>query len=188
MFDDHCCQITGGGTFVSPTGLSRGLVLKLDQQSHTASLVNQYLRSDGVDASYMGDMQPLANGNVLVGWGSVPSFSEYTASGKLLLDAKLPGPDLTYRAQLEPWVGLPLTSPTGAARQSNGHTTVYASWNGATEVASWRVLGAGQQAVASAARTGFETAIPVTASSAEFRLQALDRRGRVIGTSAAFHP
>src|SRR6202011_4333402 len=25
MFDDHCCQITGGGTYVSPTGRSRAL-------------------------------------------------------------------------------------------------------------------------------------------------------------------
>ncbi len=33
MFDDHCCQITGGGTYVSPTGPSRGLVIKLNPQS-----------------------------------------------------------------------------------------------------------------------------------------------------------
>ena len=31
MFDDHCCQLTGGGTSVKATGPSRGLVLKLDR-------------------------------------------------------------------------------------------------------------------------------------------------------------
>jgi hypothetical protein len=34
MFDDHCCQITGGGTYVDPAGASRGLELKLNQQAH----------------------------------------------------------------------------------------------------------------------------------------------------------
>ena len=37
MFDDHCCQITGGGTYVNPTSYSRGLVLKLDQSTHRNS-------------------------------------------------------------------------------------------------------------------------------------------------------
>ena len=42
MFDDHCCQLTGGGTSVPATGPSRGLVLELDQSTHTATLVAQY--------------------------------------------------------------------------------------------------------------------------------------------------
>src|ERR1700727_1169891 len=114
----------------------------------------------------MGDTQPLPNGNVFVGWGSEPSFSEFSRSGKLLLQGEFPGPDLSYRATVAQWVGLPLTSPLGAARQTGGDTTVYASWNGATRVASWRVL-AGPSAsrlavVATHARSGFETAIPIS--------------------------
>ena len=42
MFDDHCCQLTGGGTYVPATAYSRGLILKLDQQTHTATLAHQY--------------------------------------------------------------------------------------------------------------------------------------------------
>ena len=64
----------------------------------------------------MGDTQPLPNGNVFVGWGSEPYFSEYSRSGKLLLEGELPGPDLTYRATVGQWVGLPLSPPVGAAR------------------------------------------------------------------------
>ena len=80
----------------------------------------------------MGDVEPLPNGNVFVGWGSEPYFSEYSRSGRLLFEGELPGPDLTYRATLEQWEGLPLTPPAGAARTAGSATTVYASWNGAT--------------------------------------------------------
>jgi EmrB/QacA subfamily drug resistance transporter len=190
MFDDHCCQLTGGGTRVPPTGPSRGLVLKLNQSTHVATLAAQYTGGGQFESEYMGDTQPLANGNVFIGWGSEPYFSEYSASGKLLLEANFPGNDLSYRSMVEQWVGLPLSSPVGAARQTGGRTTVYASWNGATQVVSWRVLGgsgAKQMAVVtSTARSGFETTIPVAKSYASFEVQALDANGKVIGTSSAF--
>jgi hypothetical protein len=67
---------------------------------------------------------------------------------------------------------------------------VYASWNGATQVASWRVLAgssaSGLRAVANTSRSGFETAIPVPQSYTTFKVEALDANGRVIGTSALF--
>ena len=117
LFDDHCCQLTGGGTYVPPTGPSRGLVLKLDQQrAHGDARRPSTARGGDFDSDYMGDTQPLPNGNVFVGWGSEPYFSEYSRSGKLLFEGELPGPDLSYRATLEQWVGLPLSPPVGAAR------------------------------------------------------------------------
>jgi hypothetical protein len=190
MFDDHCCQLTGGGTSVPATGPSRGLVLKLDQQTHTATLLHQYTGNDEFESEYMGDTQPLSNGNTLVGWGSEPYFSEYGPSGKLLLEARFPGNDLSYRTMREQWVGLPLTSPSVVARRSTGKTRVYVSWNGATQVVSWRVM-AGESAgrlaaVASAAKRGFQTAIPVTGSYASLEVQALNSSGKVIGTSQMF--
>ncbi len=189
LFDDHCCQITGGGTYVSPTGASRGLVLKLDQAKHTATVASQFSHGSTFDAEYMGSVEPLANGNEFVGWGSAPYFSEFSASGQLLMDAILPHPDLSYRARVEPWVGLPLYPPSAAARSSHGQTTVYASWNGATQLASWRVVagsGSSPTVIATHVKSGFETAIPVSGSSKTFRVQALDTRGRVIGTSKDF--
>jgi EmrB/QacA subfamily drug resistance transporter len=190
LYDDHCCQLTGGGTYVNPTGPSRGLVLKLDQQTRQATLAAQYGRDGGFTSDYMGDTQPLANGNVFVGFGSEPYFSEYSQSGKLLFEGELPGPDLTYRATLEPWDGLPLSPPLGAARQANGRTSVYASWNGATQVVSWRVLGGPDAShlsvVATHAKSGFETAIPVPQGEQSLEVQALDASGRAIGTSHSF--
>jgi EmrB/QacA subfamily drug resistance transporter len=190
MFDDHCCQLTGGGTSVHATGPSRGLVLKLDQQTHVATLVHQYTGNDEFESEYMGDTQPLANGDTFIGWGSEPYFTEYGPSGKRLLEARFPGNDLSYRSIREPWVGLPLTSPSAVARQQNGRTTVYMSWNGATQVVSWRVLGTEgadrTTAVPSSAKTGFQTAIAVPGSYKSLEVQALDSAGNVIGTSSSF--
>ena len=119
-----------------------------------------------------------------------PRFSEYTASGRMLLDAVLPGPDITYRATIEPWIGLPLYPPSGAARRTNQRTTVYASWNGATQVAAWRVLAESSNGalmpLATASKIGFETAIAVPGSYRVFRVQALDPRGQILGVSAPF--
>jgi EmrB/QacA subfamily drug resistance transporter len=189
MFDDHCCQLTGGGTSVPATGPSRGLVLELNQSTHAATLVAQYGNREGFKSEYMGDTERLAKGNTFVGWGSAPYLTEYGPSGKPLLEAEFPGSDLSYRSMVEPWLGEPLTAPAGAARRADGRTTVYASWNGATEVASWRVLagGAGSLAVVqSAPKAGFETAIGVPQGYRRFEVQALSSRGRVIGTSAPF--
>jgi hypothetical protein len=138
----------------------------------------------------MGNTQVLPGGNVIIGWGEVPFVSEYTASGKLIFDAAFPSPDMSYRAYVQPWVGQPLSPPSGAARAQGAGTTVYASWNGATQVSSWRVLAvtaAGEtQPLATHARAGFETSIPVSGGSRRFQVQALDAAGRVLGTSRTF--
>jgi hypothetical protein len=65
-----------------------------------------------------------------------------------------------------------------------GHVTVYASWNGATEVARWRVSGDGV-VLATVPRTGFETAIRVGSQARLFTVDALDAAGDVIGASPA---
>jgi hypothetical protein len=192
MFDDHCCEITGAGQFLSAPAPSRGLVLKLNTAARTVTPVATYSHGKGFESEYMGNLQLLPDGDAIVGWGDVPYISEYSAGGKLLFDASFPSPDMSYRTYLQQWVGLPLTLPSGAARRDGGHTTVYASWNGATQVRAWRVLGltaAGQTGrLAQSARSGFETSITVTSSDQRFRLQALNAAGHVLGTSRVFEP
>jgi hypothetical protein len=162
-------------------------VLKLDQRTHTASLAGQYGHGANFDSEYMGNTEPLDNNNVFVGWGSAPFFTEYDSSGNMLLDARMPGSDISYRATVEPWVGKPINPPAAVARHTGGKTTVYASWNGATEVKAWRVMGGGEASnlnqIASVNKSGFETAIPVAQSYKTFQVQALDAHGKVIGTS-----
>jgi hypothetical protein len=191
LFDDHCCRQTGGGTSVPATGPSRGLVLQLDEHARTATLVGQFGERGGFESEYMGDADSQPDGNVFVGWGSEPYFSEFDSKGGLVFEGELPGPDLSYRATLSNWEGLPLSPPAGAARHTGSGTTVYASWNGATRLAAWRVLaaataGGALKPVAEHARDGFETAIAAPAGYATFELQALDAAGKVIGNSHPF--
>ena len=187
LFDDACCEITGADTYLAPEGPSRGLVLQLDQQTKQATFVRQYTHGDDFDAAYMGSLQSLPNGNAFVGWGAEPYFSEYAPNGKLVLDAMFPSPDLTYRARLQQWSGTPSNPPLAAAQTANGKTTVYASWNGSTGLAAWRVLGgpsaASLKPLTAAPKAGFETAIAVSGGSAVYEVQALDADGKVIGTS-----
>jgi hypothetical protein len=136
-------------------------------------------------------MNVLSNGNALVGWGSLPYFSEYSKTGALLLDAIWPGKDLSYRAEFSGnWVGTPYFPPSGAARKAKGKVTVYASWDGDTQVTSWKVL-AGSDAnklpvVATKAKSGFETAITLATSAKVYKVQAFDAKGHLLRTSKAF--
>ncbi|MBV9194766.1 MAG: hypothetical protein JO168_11535 [Solirubrobacterales bacterium] len=188
VFDDNCCAILGPGQLGPPNGSARALVIKLNNGNHTASLVSQYSR--GIDVGFQGNAQLQPNGDMVVGWGSQPLISEFSKSGKLLLDAVFPSPDLSYRAYVAKWVGTPFFPPTGAARNHNGRSTVYASWDGATQVVAWRVLaGAGARqlrVVAGRSKTGFETSIALSTRYKTFKVQALDAKGHVIGTSKAF--
>jgi hypothetical protein len=68
-----------------------------------------------------------------------------------------------------------------------GHTTVYASWNGVTQVARWQVLASASadqlSPVTSQARNGFETAVTTTAAGPFFAVRALNAAEQVLGTS-----
>ncbi len=194
VFNDNCCLISGdsGGTakFASPNGTMEGLVLKLNIPGHTGSLVHGYTRPGTFNAAYLGNIEQLPGGNVALGWGSQPFFSEESKTGKLLLDAVWPKPDQSYRAYVWKWVGIPYYAPSGAVRNNGAKATIYASWDGDTQVVSWRVLAGSSanslKAVATATKTGFETTIPLTSSSKVYKVQALDSRRHVLGTSSAF--
>ena len=78
--------------------------------------------------------------------------------------------------------------PAVVARSANGRTTVYVSWNGATDVKRWRVLagprpGRLKALLKDVAKNGFETRIPFAPAAPYVRVQALDERGRVLGAS-----
>ena len=79
--------------------------------------------------------------DIFIGWGSEPYFSEFSSSGQLLFDAHMHGATSPTA---------PTASPGRARRRAprrsrratlgGGRSTVYASWNGDTRTASWRVL------------------------------------------------
>jgi hypothetical protein len=70
--------------------------------------------------------------------------------------------------------------------------TVEASWNGATDVASWRVLAGSSPGslmpVAGASKTSFETTIQVPVLAGYLQVQALSASGEILGTSKAIRP
>jgi len=176
----------GGVPKVHPQ--SRGLVLSVNAQTHSDTVVSEYEHaSPPLSAGSQGNVQVLEDGNVFIGWGAEPYFSEYSASGQLLYDAHMHGSYQSYRAYRFPWTGSPSSPPSVAVSSSHGHLTVYASWNGDTRTASWRVL-AGPSAskltpVTTAARSGFETAIPTSLAGGYVAVQSLGPEGAVLGTS-----
>ena len=193
LFDDNCCKFESSGQFAKPNGFARGLVLKLDQTSRSASVAASYLHAPRLVVSFLGSMQLLAGSRALVGWGNQPFFSEYSQTGRQLLDVQFPHKDLSYRALLSSsWVGAPYYPPLGAARTGHTSTTVYASWNGATQVATWVVLAGTTSAklseVAAARPNGFETAIELRKRTPYrfFQVRALDANHRPLATSKTF--
>ena len=126
---------------------SRGVLVEVDPDTKTDTILAQYEHPSPLTSGSQGNVQVLANGDVFIGWGSAPYFSEFSAGGQLLFDAHMPGSYESYRAYRFPWTGAPATPPAiavsppaGAAAQGAAPLTVYASWNGDTRTASWRVL------------------------------------------------
>jgi len=166
---------------------SRGMVVQINPQARTDTLLSQYEHPGALSSGSQGNMQALENGDLFVGWGSEPYLSEFSAAGALLFDAHMRGSYQSYRAYRFGWTGAPTEAPAIAAVSQGTGVTVYASWNGDTRTASWRVLAgpSPQQLapVAGAARSGFETAIATPGGERDIAVQALDASGAVLGTS-----
>jgi hypothetical protein len=169
---------------------SRGLLLDPNLATHTVTLVKQFVNpTKTLLASSQGNTLSLPGGNWLMGYGGLPNFTEYDSSGQVLLDGTLGKNVQDFRTYLFPWSGQPTSAPSLVAAPGAGGTiAVSVSWNGATEVVSWRVLaGASPSAlapVASAGATGFQTTVSVPTAGPYVAVQALDSSGSVVGTSA----
>ena len=166
---------------------SRGLQLVVDESAKTVALKQQFTHPGGLLATSQGNMQRLDDGHLLIGWGALPYFSEFTATGQMIFDGKL-ATSQSYRAFRFPWTGKPTTTPTVVGRRAgNGSLQLFTSWNGTTDVTQWEVhAGASAAAlarVAVAARTGFETTISVAGSGPFVAAHALDSAGGVLGIS-----
>jgi Arylsulfotransferase (ASST) len=167
---------------------SRAITLRLDTTAMRASLDRSYTNTPKALAGSQGSMQVLPNGNVFVGWGADPHFSEYTPDGRQIFTCSFTLPVQSYRAYRFTWTGLPTTKPdVSVTPRPGGGTTVYASWNGATEVARWQLLAGSSPShltpTTSATRSDFETAITTDSSARYFAVRALDSAGNALATS-----
>ena len=168
---------------------SRGIRERVDTEHRTATLIKQYEHSPPISTDFEGSMQTLSGGDVFIGWGQLPYFSEYTASGRQDFDAHFTAPTGSYRAYRFRWSADPPTTPALAdAPTSTGTINLYASWNGATGVSSWRVLGGARRRslkpLGTFGRRGFETRIPVHSNERYFSVQALGASRHVLETSS----
>ncbi|CAN8097641.1 unnamed protein product [Discula destructiva] len=192
LFDNHDLDPEKPSP-LCPHGCSRGLHLRLnfdDPTNFTAEVVHEYYHPMSISSWAMGGYQTLPNGNVLIGWGTTSTITEYTEDGQILLDMQV-GPwfaerhnqQPVYRAWTMDWVASPTWLPDIAA--ADGHA--YVSWNGATEVDSWDIHeGPSQDNITfttNAKKVGFETVIPLKTNGAFVVANALDADGNVLATS-----
>lgn len=171
---------------------SRAVRIALDLKTHRARLTADYTHHDPpLLAASQGNMQTLPDGNAVVGYGGLPAISEYAPDGSLLLDAHMPYDMTFYRAFRFPWSGRPASPPAVLAdlNDTGEETIVHMSWNGATEVASWRVFAGERPAAlsvqATIAASSFESSTILPKKQAYAAVQALDAAGHTIGASHA---
>lgn len=179
-----------------PSAVSRGMVVDLDVAARQATLRGAYYHPQDMEAVSQGSVQILPNGNVFVGWGHSAAFTEFHPDGTPLCNVHLGasayftfGRIKSYRAFKGSWVGKPNTVPDAAIADDH----VYVSWNGATEVATWRLDAWDGNDLAEMhfeprgqfEKDGFETAIeiPSDIENTFFRLVALDSQGQELGVT-----
>lgn len=198
LFDNHA-SITGGGP-------SRALILDVDTQARTAAVAAEARHPDGVSAGTQGNTQLLPGGGLFVGWGSEGSVTEFSAAGDVVFDATFAPAD-SYRAYRFEWEGRPtdppdvVVTPFGDSEAAggggegaddaergdgDGQLEVAVSWNGATGVATWRVLAGDDaddlEAVAEVRKDGFETTLRIE-HVAVVAVEGLDATGKVLDRS-----
>ena len=175
----------------SPTihSQSRAVKLVLNLTKMIAALAQSEVHSPSLLVPNQGNYQQIAGYHSFVGWGAKPYFSEYDSRGRLLFDAHFGDSNSNYRAYKLSWSGWvdPTVSPPAVAAIRHGsHTTVYASWNGATHVHQWRVLAGSSPTsltpVRTVTRSDFETSTSISTAS-YVAVQALDWSGNLMATS-----
>jgi hypothetical protein len=179
---------------------SSGLLLRADIGAHTVTLLKRFVNpTKTLLASSQGNTLGLLGGDWLLGYGGLPNFTEFDASGHVLLDGTLGKNVQDFRTYLSPWSAQPTTAPAIAVQAvpsppaTPTGATVEASWNGATAVASWQVLAGGAggpsekslSPVLTVPRSGFQTTIHVSTTAPDIAVRALSASGQTLGSSPA---
>jgi hypothetical protein len=167
---------------------SRAVLERINTRRHTATLIRQFDHSPSLLSPFEGSVQLVPGGNVFVGWGGLPYFTEFDARGRQIFDGRFVDANSSYRVYAHVWQGDPTTRPALAViRPSSGTARAYVSWNGATDVSRWRLLEGSTpnrlSPVAAARRSGFETSMSVPNHRLYFAVQAIGASGRVLAES-----
>ncbi|CAN8100451.1 unnamed protein product [Discula destructiva] len=172
------------GTILSPN-TSYGLEIALNTQDFTTTL-NQVLYdpADPVHTIAEGDRQTLANGGTFINYGFQPYAKEFNSAGDVIWSANWGTTgDGAYRARKYVFNGTPKTLPKIAITGSATEYSVYVSWNGATDVATWRLVGCGPLGTIAVTKSGFETKWSGVCSGSTVHAVGLTSAGLILGTT-----
>ncbi|KAJ6006975.1 ASST-domain-containing protein [Penicillium canescens] len=156
----------GSNNYRNTSLISSGMIVAIDHQTNTSTLITRFQApGEGLRSTSQGNTQILSNGNAFIGWGSNRSFSEHTADGTPVYFATLIDNDsMNYRAFKYNWTATPSDPPalTAQAPSSNGATTFWVSWNGATDNSHWNFYGSSSASdpfvlLAGVGKQGFQT-------------------------------
>ena len=179
---------------------SSALVILLDLVAKTATIIESYPHPGGAFAAMFGSVDFLPNGDRFVGWGSLKEATQFTSNGEVLWHAQT-GDKRTMIGSLRT-----LKREWHSARKLDSRpdgfgyswvcgwkSALYASWNGATEVGSWRFYGGnetGQEGswslLGMVLKNGFETMIMAEEFVRWAYVEAVAGDGEVLGQSKAF--
>ncbi|RDW93257.1 uncharacterized protein DSM5745_00579 [Aspergillus mulundensis] len=176
--------------------VSSALYVQLDTtvSPMTARVIKRITRPDGGLTRLRGNVQTLPNGNTFVGWSERGYHSEHGPDGKLLMEAKFVSTRLSsYRSYKFPFTGRPKTPPDVVASvygtdRTDMTTIFHVSWNGATDIASWRFYARSSEdglavPVGNTTKTDFETMYIADGYLDWVSAEALDKDGNVLGKS-----
>jgi Arylsulfotransferase (ASST) len=109
LFDDESAEQTSAGGFPA-NGLpySRAVEVQINPVARTATVIASRDQPEGLTAFATGGVQPLPNGDLVVGWGTLPYVSIYDQAGKLIYNAEYNGGISSYRAYLFNWPPAPV--------------------------------------------------------------------------------
>jgi hypothetical protein len=104
IFDNESAGAGNSGVgATNEFGYSRAITVRLNERSHTATLIKSDDQPEGLVAQSQGNAQTTDRGYLVVGWGALPYFSEFSPSGHLIFNAQFPAGVNTYRAYQFPW-------------------------------------------------------------------------------------
>ncbi|KAK2809696.1 hypothetical protein FQN50_003541 [Emmonsiellopsis sp. PD_5] len=184
---------------------SSALFVQLDLTTMTATLLARYPRPDHSLTRMRGNVQTLQNKNIFIGWSEGGYHTEHSPKGTLIMEARFAIPSSSnhsrynsYRSYKHPFIGRPSTPPAAVASlhgspASGFMTLIHASWNGATEVASWRFYARHNETappvvVGNATKVDFETEFAARGYLDWLSVEAVDRRNKTLGMSGVFRP
>ncbi|HQZ23201.1 MAG TPA: aryl-sulfate sulfotransferase [Thermoflexales bacterium] len=176
------------GNIHPPPKYSRAVEYAVDEAKKTLTKVWEYRHApDDIYGFFMGNATREANGNTFIGWGGPRSIAtEVTPAGEKLLEMEVGAPGgFVYRWNIGTWMGSPDTPPALVARTNASATTLYYSWNGATEVSAYRVEGGVSPDKLTnlmvTPKKGFETATELSGGAPAgcyYRIVPIDKQGK----------